>query len=348
MRLALPAVLLAAAALAAGCGSSKPKAVAAPKDSVAQVGSQTITQARLDSVLASARAYYVAQKKTFPKVGSAAYKTVRSEGIEFLVQSAVFEQQAATMGIKVTDKQVDTAIANVKKTTFGGNEKKFEAGLKQQGMTLDELKEQELLSLAESAIRTKVLAGVKVSDAEAKAYYDKHPSSYKVPASRSVRHILVAKKALADSIYTKLKGGASFASLVTKYSTDTGSKTTGGKLTDTKGSFVAAFEKVAFALKTNEISKPVHSQYGWHIIQALAPIKPASTQPFAKAKSAIKQQLLQTDQQTALTAFTTKTYKTFCAGQIAYGTGFAPVSKATNVCAAATAASTTTSATTTG
>jgi foldase protein PrsA len=296
-------------------------------------------------VLASAKAYYAAQKQTFPKVGTAKYKTVQSEGVEFLVQAAVFEQQAKSMGIDISDKQVEAAIANVKKTNFGGSESKFEAGLKKQGLTLDELKSQELLSLTEAALRTKVLAGVKVSDSEAQSYYDKHKSSYKTPESRSVRHILVAKKALADSIYTKLKNGASFASLVTKYSTDTGSKPTGGKLTDTKGSFVPAFEKVAFALKTNEISKPVHSQYGWHIIQALAPIKPAGTEPFSQAKTAIKTQLLQTDQQTALSAFTKKTYKSFCAGQIAYAPGYAPTT-ATNVCTTAT--STTTSATTTG
>jgi foldase protein PrsA len=150
-----------------------------------------------------------------------------------------------------------------------------------------------------------------------------------------VRHILVAKKALADAIYTKLKNGASFVAMVTKYSTDTGSKSAGGKLTDTKGSLVAPFEKVAFALKTNEISKPVHSQYGWHIIQALGDTQPATQKPFSAVESTIKQQLLQTDQKAALTSFTKTTYAGFCKGQIAYGTGYAPTTTATNICATA-------------
>src|SRR5581483_5719230 len=130
--------------------------------------------------------------------------------------------------------------------------------------------------------------------------------------SRVVRHILVAKKSLAQSIYTQLQNGASFVSLVKRYSTDTGSKSNGGRITDTKGSLVAPFEKVAFSLKTNEISKPVHSQYGWHIIQALTPVKPATVKTYAQAKSSIKSTLLKQKQTVALKAWTTELVKAFC------------------------------------
>ena len=132
-----------------------------------------------------------------------------------------------------------------------------------------------------------------MSDKEIAAFYKAHPELYKKAESRDVRHILVATKALADKIYAQLKGGADFAALAKKYSTDPGSKATGGKLTISKGQTVAPFDKVAFSLKTNELSKPVKSQFGWHVIQALSPIRPASTTPLSKAKVGIKQQLLQ-------------------------------------------------------
>jgi foldase protein PrsA len=341
---ALAAAVLALLLVAAGCGSSShaAKKGAAPSGAVAQVGDETIPASRLDAVLTSARAYYKQQKRAFPKQGTSAYTTLRAQAVGYLVQGAVFEQKAKEMGISVSDDQISKTIATIKKTNFGGSEKKFEAALKQQGLTLSELREQERLSLTEKAIQQKVVAGAHVSDAAAKAYYAKHKSSYAVPATREVRHILVAKKALADTLYARLQNGASFAALARKYSTDTGSKAQGGRLTDTKGTFVPEFEQVAFSLKTNEISKPVHSQYGWHIIQALAPIKAGSTQPYSTVSSSIKQTLLQSKQSADVTSWTKSAYHEFCSGKISYGTGYKPPTAATDVCKAQAAAPTAT------
>ena len=73
-----------------------------------------------------------------------------------------------------------------------------------------------------------------------------------------------------------------------QYSKDTGSAAQGGKLCVAHGGTsgacsqtVAPFDKAAFSLKTNEISQPVKSVYGWHVIQALGPVKAAHTQTFA-------------------------------------------------------------------
>ena len=319
------AALIVLAAVLAGCGSSSSKTsgpVTAPPGAVAQVGKQTITPDDLKGMLASAARYYTSQKKTFPKQGTAAYAKVRNQALEYLIQGAIFEQEAQRLGLGITDKKVDSTIATMKSQTFGGSEKKLRAAIAKQGLTYDQFRYQERVQLAETALENKIANGATVTDAEAKAYWAKNRSSYKSPASRSVRHILVAKKSLADTLYRQLQNGASFTALVKKYSTDTGSKATGGKLTDTKGSFVPEFEKVAFALKTDEISKPVHSQYGWHIIQALGPIQPAKLESYSQASIAIKQSLLPQTQQKALQSYTEKTYASYCAGQIAYGAGY--------------------------
>gem|GEM_PF-2000855 len=84
------------------------------------------------------------------------------------------------------------------------------------------------------------------------------------------RHILVADKATADLIEQKLKAGGDFAALAKQYSTDTGSKNNGGDLGwFSKGQMVPAFEQAAFSLQPGQISQPVQTQYGWHIIQVL-------------------------------------------------------------------------------
>jgi peptidyl-prolyl cis-trans isomerase D len=85
------------------------------------------------------------------------------------------------------------------------------------------------------------------------------------------RHILVATEDEANVVYSALKEGASFTDMAAQYSTDTGSKDSGGDLGwFTRGQMVTEFEDAVFAMTDiGEISKPVKSDYGYHIIQVL-------------------------------------------------------------------------------
>jgi parvulin-like peptidyl-prolyl isomerase len=164
---------------------------------------------------------------------------------------------------------------------------------------------------------------VKVTDSEVSDYYNSHKADYKVAASRDVRHILVAKKALADDLHSQLENGGNFAALAKKNSTDPGSKQNGGKLTVRKGETVPEFDKVAFELKKNELSAPVKTQYGYHIIEALSDVKPPSQTPLKDVKEQIRQQLLQEKRQKAITDWSKETNDEF-EDKIAYQVGYAP------------------------
>ena len=84
------------------------------------------------------------------------------------------------------------------------------------------------------------------------------------------RHILVATQVEADAIEARLKAGEDFAKIAAEVSTDTGSKTKGGDLGwFAKGAMVAEFEKAAFSMTVGQISDPIKSQFGFHIIQVL-------------------------------------------------------------------------------
>lgn len=84
------------------------------------------------------------------------------------------------------------------------------------------------------------------------------------------RHILVADQPTAQTIYEQLLGGADFATLASKYSIDTNTQSKGGDLGwFGKGTMLAPFETAAFSMKIGEISAPVQTTAGWHIIQVL-------------------------------------------------------------------------------
>jgi foldase protein PrsA len=236
----------------------------------------------------------------------------------------------------VTQKDIDKQVEQIKKTYYQGSEKKFLAALKKDDLTLAELEQYELRpNLLNQQIQNKVTSNVKVSDADAQKYYNQNKASFTTPETREIRHILVNSKSLADTIETKLKNGASFAALAKKYSKDTGSAAHGGKLCVAHGGTsgvcsqtVAPFDKSAFSLKTNQISQPVKSVYGWHVIQALGPIKPAHTQTFSEVKSQIEANLTSQQKQTAWQAWLAKLAKDF-KGKVSYQTGYQPATTTT-------------------
>src|SRR2546430_11702442 len=158
-----------------------------------------------------AKKSYQSQKRPFPKPGSTEYEQLKRQAVTFLIQRAEFEQEAEGMGTNITDDKVNKRIEQLKKQFYGGSEQRYEKTLKQQGLTQDQEKEEVRAQLISEELFKKVTGDVQVSTDEVKAYYNSHKSQYGQPQTRDVRHILVAKKALADSIYAQLKGGANFA-----------------------------------------------------------------------------------------------------------------------------------------
>jgi foldase protein PrsA len=329
-------VLLVVVLLAAGCGGGGGTKV--PADDVALVGKTPITKAQLAGLMAGAKRNYKARKQPFPKVGTSGYDDLQNRAVAYLVEEAELQQKAATLGITVKPKDVDTRLKELKQQYFQGNQKEYEKQLKAQGLTEPQLRQDLFAQILSEKIYTKVTSKVKVTNADVQTYYNEHKSSYTTQASRDVRHILVSNKKLADQLEQQLKGGASFATLAKKYSKDTSSARNGGKLTINKGQTVPPFDKVAFALATGATSPPVHTQYGWHIIQALSAVRPEKQTPLSSVKDQIQQQLLTTKKQTAMSKWVDNVKKEY-AKQITYQVGYQPP---------ATSTATTTSNSTTG
>lgn len=131
-----------------------------------------------------------------------------------------------------------------------------------------------------------------VPEAEAKKFYDDQVGKLGKDEEISARHILVEKKELADDLVKKLKAGGDFAALAKEHSKDPGSKIEGGSLGFFgKGQMVPPFEEAAFKLTKGQISEPVQSQFGWHVIQ-LDDRRTRQPPPFAQVKERILQSLI--------------------------------------------------------
>jgi foldase protein PrsA len=294
---------------------------------VAVVGPDHITKAQFDDLLKRAKATYKSQGRPFPKAGTADYQGVKNQAIQYLVQRAEYEQKADSLGVKVDEKKVDARLKQIKQQYFGGDDKKYKAALKAQGLSETDVRLDIRQRLLSELILAKVAKDVKVTDADIKKYYDSHTQQYRTPETRDVRHILVTKKTLADTIYSRLKSGGDFAKLAKKYSKDPGSASQGGKLTVSKGQTVAAFDQASFSLKTNEMSKPIKTQYGYHIIEALSAVKPAKTTPLKDVKESIRQQLTQTKKNEKMRTWVNDVSKEY-KSKIKYAPGYAPPASA--------------------
>jgi parvulin-like peptidyl-prolyl isomerase len=319
----LSLLLLAAplALLAASCGGGGGGSIS--NADAAVVGGEHITRANLDRRVQQAKCSYDLQKRAFPKAGSPEYQAIQSQILQSLVRRIELRQKAPSLGASVSDKQVEDQLKQIKKQYFGGSEKRYQAELKRQCVSDTEVRSDVRANMLSDAISKKVTTGAKVTDAEANDYYLSHSVNYTQPETRVVRHILVKEKKTADRLYAQLRAGSDFAALAKKYSQDPGSKTQGGRLTISKGQTVPQFDQVAFALKTGELSKPVKTQFGWHIIQALKPTKARRSTPFAQVKEAIRQQLLQQKRSDALQRWLDGVTKEY-ASKTRYATGLAP------------------------
>jgi len=328
--------------LAAACGSSGPQDVSS--DSVAVVGDQQISKSDWDALIEQTRRNFQATKRKFPAPGSVELANLKANATQFLIQSSEYQQEADNLGVKVSDKDIDARLQQIKEQYYGNPagqkkatqeqmDKRYQQALKQQGFSDKEVRAGIKLQLLREKVFEKVTSDVKVSDDDVKAYYDKNKKQYETPAqpeSRDVRHILVKTKAKADQIYSQLqKSPGKFAALAKQFSTDTSSAANGGKLppgTAVKGRLVPEFEKVAFSIPAHKISKPVHSQFGWHIIEALGPVKagsPAKPTPYSQVKEAIRQQLLSQNKQKEMDKWLAGMKKDYCK-KIGYASGYAP------------------------
>jgi parvulin-like peptidyl-prolyl isomerase len=317
--------LLLPIVLAACGGDGGPKAV--PADAVALVGNEPIARSALVAELAANRRAAGLKGAQFPAAGTKAYATARNKAVDELVQEAELKQRAKSQfGITIGDEQVDRQVAQLRTRAAAGSEARFRRVLAQQGLTEGRLRERLRQQLLGEAVFTRLSADTSVSEDDIEQYYRSHRKGYERPATRQVSHILVATRAQADGLERKLRNGADFAALAKRYSNDTATARAGGVMSGaiTRGETIPAFDRVAFSLKTNEVSQPFHTASGWEIVEATSDVTPESATPLSEVHSTIEAALLTAKRQNALDDWARETRRKH-AKRVVYAEGFASV-----------------------
>ncbi|MFC4714007.1 peptidylprolyl isomerase [Planococcus dechangensis] len=180
---------------------------------------------------------------------------------------------------EVSDEEVDAELES-NKEEMGEN---FDQFLAQNNHTEESYKKVIRLNLLQEKALTE---GVEVTDEEIEEQYERQGTEL------NARHILVADEETANELKEELDGGADFAEVAEDNSTDPGSAANGGSLDwFGTGAMVPEFEDAAYALEVDEISEPVQSQHGFHIIQVTDTREVEGQQPLEDQREALRSEI---------------------------------------------------------
>jgi len=326
----LLAVTFFAAVAALGADSTGSNAPASTKpappggdlfanDVVAKGKGFEIKRAQLDDAVISLKSTALARGQTIPPDQAA---MLDQQVLDRLIQIQILLGKATeddkTKGQELFKKRFDMV------RTRAGSDEVLNRQLKSVGMNQDDLKAKMIEEATAESVLDRELQ-IAISDDAVKKYYDDNPARFEQPEMVRASHILLmtsdpathadlsddkkaAKRKLAEELVKRARAGDDFAKLAKEYSEDPGSKDKGGEYTFPRGQMVAEFEAVAFALKTNEVSDVVTTQFGYHVIKSSEKI-PAKKVELSKVSPDIKEYLKQQATQKQLPAYMDKLKK---------------------------------------
>lgn len=209
-------------------------------------------------------------------------QNLSSQVTNLFVMDTIINEELEKDKVKVDDKELEKEISDYKKRLGGDSE--YYKYISVLGVTEDMFKENILNSLKNKKHQELFIKNLKFTDKELKEYYDKSKDAID---NVEAKHILTKDEETANKAIKRLKAGEDFAKVAKELSTDTAANSQGGDLGKvTKQGFDPNFVEAAFKLKEKEISKPVKTQFGYHVILVYK-----NNVGFEKNKESIKERL---------------------------------------------------------
>ncbi len=232
-------------------------------------------------VLATSKVGEVTKEELYQEMKT----SVGKQALQVLLIEKVLDSE-----FEVSDKEIDAQFDSEKEQMGEG----FDQYLAQQGQTEESYKKYIKLNLLQEKALTE---GVEVTDEEVKKQYEN------MKTELNARHVLVADEETAKEVKSKLEGGADFAAVAKEYSTEPAAQESGGELGwFTPDKMVKEFSDAALTLEVDQISEPVKTEFGFHIIQVTEKREVEMEGTFEDKSDEIRKQLLmaKADQSTLL------------------------------------------------
>lgn len=302
-----PASGTSSGAAAAAPAKPKPKPVPAQlPEVVARVNGEPISR---DEFQQAVRDFESRSGPVMPDTRDEVYRGVLDDMIAFRLLSGELKNRK----IELPAAELEAAMGELRGRF--ANEKAFRQALAEQKITQEQLRDRTRTTLMINELLEQEIGDeISVKPSEVASFYEQNPARFQQPEAVRVSHILIglppdapeaqrtAARARAESLVKQARGGADFAALARKFSNDA-SRERGGDLGFiTRGQAQPPFEQAAFALAPGEISDPVATTYGVHVIKSFEK-RPAQTVPFGQAAAQVEQYLLDQKRQEQARAF---------------------------------------------
>jgi len=243
---------------------------------LAMVGDEEITASEVDEIVDQQKNMMARQGRP---ISPQMEQMLRKRVLDDMINNELISQEAERQGINPTEEE--TGEIYDQEVQRAGGEANLENALGQAGMSTDEFRERIKLWLTIKKLKEKVTSEVSaITEEEARKFYEENKQMFTKPETVHAYHILLKLDENASGeeeqkirekiqkIYNEaVQKGADFQELARKYSEGPSAARGGDLGTFGRGRMVPEFEKAAFSLKEGEISKPVRTKFGYHIIK---------------------------------------------------------------------------------
>jgi len=234
--------------------------------------------------------------------------------LERIIEDKLIEQEAKKSGIKVTNKEIEGALEEIKRRN-NLNQEEFERALAAEGLTLEKVKRDvEKKILRVKFVNFAVKVEPKAGEKELREFFQNNMDRYRVNESYRPAHILflIPNQAPPEQIrgirkrgqkvLERIKSGEDFAQLAMEYSEDSASRQSGGDLGYfKKGELLPALEREARRLKVGEVSGLVRTELGFHILKLLD--QQGGEPPFEEVKEKVQADYFEMEMEKAFQQF---------------------------------------------
>ena len=195
------------------------------------------------------------------------YTTGGKDALDQIIARKLIVQEGARLGLEITEEEMEEEVNNIVAESFGGSYEDFLSVLTLYGLSEEAFRDDAKLNLL---VRKLAMTEIDPTEEEVRQHFEDNRLLFEQPEEVEARHILVADRETADEVVALLNAGGDFAELAAEYSIDFNNKDNAGYLSFfSRGEMLQEFDEAVFALEVGEISAPVQTDFGFHIIELL-------------------------------------------------------------------------------